>query len=372
MKKFRIVPEIYMFENFEEFNNEFKLRETDLVLTNEFLYEPFIKPLGIKANYIFQERYGQGEPTDEMIDAISADIENIIFDRIIAFGGGSIIDISKILTLKVPKKSVDLFDGLVPIIKLRKLIAIPTTCGTGSEVTNVAVAELKSKQTKKGLPLEEMFADYAVLIPETIKGLPYNFFVASTFDAMIHSIEAFLSPKSSPYTDLFAVESIKLIMRGFAELVAKGKDHRFNLLKDFALASNYGGIAFGTAGCGAVHAISYALGGSFHVPHGESNYEFLTETLKMYSKKSPEGKISFLNDIFSDSIGCNPNQDLYVSLEDFFNKILRKKPLREYGMTEAQIDEFADSTVQNQQRLLANNYVELSKDEIREIITNLY
>lgn len=372
MKTFRIAPKIYMFDTFEEFNNEFKLCATDLIITNEFIYDPIVKPLGIKTNHVFQEKYGNGEPTDEMIDAISADIKKIEYDRIIALGGGTVIDIAKILTLKVPEKSIELFDGLVPVEKLKKLIAIPTTCGTGSEVTNVAVAELKSKKTKKGLPLEEMFPDYAVLIPETIKGLPYKFFVASIFDAMIHSIEAFLSPKASPYTDLFAIDSIKLIMRGFAQLVEKGEEARFPLLQDFALASNYGGIAFGTAGCGAVHAISYALGGNFHVPHGESNYEFLTETLKMYAKKAPEGKIKRLNEIFAEVVACESDQNIYDNLEIFCNKVLRKKPLREYGITPEQIDEFADSTINQQQRLLANNYVPLSRDEIREIIANLY
>ncbi|MDD2215511.1 MAG: 4-hydroxybutyrate dehydrogenase [Eubacteriales bacterium] len=372
MLALRVVPKVYYFDTFKEFNDEFKVGKRDLVLTNEWLYTPYIKPLGIETNVIYQEKYGAGEPSDEMIDAISAEMRKYEFDRIIAFGGGTIVDICKILALDVPEKSVDLFTGAVPPIKKKQLIVVPTTCGTGSEVTNVAIAELKSLKTKKGIAVEETYADIAVLVPETIKGLPYKFFVTSSIDALIHAIESYLSPKASPFTEMYSLQAIEMIMKGYKEIVEKGEDERLKYLKEFVLASNYAGIAFGNAGCGAVHALSYSIGAAFHVPHGEANYQFFTEVFKMYARKNPTGKIVQATKIFADALGCDPDGDVYSELETFLNKLIMKKPLKDYGMVEAQIDEFTDMTIANQQRLLANNYVPLNRDETREIFANLF
>lgn len=372
MLALRVVPKVYYFDTFKEFNDEFKVGPDDLVLTNEWLYTPYMKPLGIETNVIFQEKYGAGEPSDEMIDAIAAEMKKYSFKRIIAFGGGTIIDICKILALDVPEKSVDLFTGKVPPKKIKELVVVPTTCGTGSEVTNVAIAELKSLHTKKGIAVEETYANAAVLIPETLKGLPYKFFVTSSVDALIHAIESYLSPKASPFTEMYSLQAIQMIMDGYKQIVEKGEEERFKYLKEFLLASNYAGIAFGNAGCAAVHALSYSIGGAFHVPHGEANYQFFTEVFKMYTRKKPDGKIKQATKIFADVLGVDPDGDVYGELEKFLNKLIVKKPLREYGMTEAQIDEFTKSTVENQQRLLANNYVFLTDEEIREIFANLY
>lgn len=372
MQALRVVPKVFYFDTFKEFNDEFKVGSDDLVLTNEWLYTPYIKPLGIETNVIFQEKYGAGEPSDEMIDAIAKDMKQYSFKRIIAFGGGTIVDICKILALDVPERSIDLFTGKAAPKKVKDLVVVPTTCGTGSEVTNVAIAELKSLHTKKGIAVEETYADIAVLVPETVKGLPYKFFVTSSVDALIHAIESYLSPKASPFTEMYSLQAIRMIMDGYREIVEKGEEERLKYLKDFVLASNYAGIAFGNAGCAAVHALSYSIGGAFHVPHGEANYQFFTEVFKMYTRKKPDGKIKQATKIFAGVLGVDPDGDVYGELEKFLNKLIVKKPLRDYGMTEAQIDEFTKSTVENQQRLLANNYVFLEDGEIREIFANLY
>lgn len=374
MLALRVVPKIYFFNTFKEFNDEFQLGKRDLLVTNEWMYTPYVAPLGIETNVMFQEKYGKGEPSDEMIDAMAAEMKKLDFDRIIAFGGGTIVDICKILALDIPEKSVDLFTGAVPPKKVKKLVVVPTTCGTGSEVTNVAIAELKSLHVKKGLAVEETYADVAVLVPESLGGLPDYVFATSSIDALIHAIESYLSPKASPFTEMYSLAAIQMIMDGYKKILATGKSDaaaRAPYLKDFALASCYAGIAFGNAGCAAVHGLSYSIGGAFHVPHGEANYQFFTGVFKMYMRKAPDGKIAKANQIFADILGCDVSV-VYDELEKFLGQIMVKKPLREYGMTEAQIDEFAKSTVENQQRLLGNNYVFLTDEEIREIFANLY
>ena len=163
-------------------------------------------------------------------------------------------------------------------------------------------------------------------------------------------------------------------MGGYKKIVERGgntKENRADLLKDFCLAATYAGIAFGNAGCAAVHALSYAHGGAFHIPHGEANFICFTEVFKMYMRKQPVGKIQEANKIFCDVLGCSEDV-VYEELDAFLGKILEKKPLREYGMTEDQVAPFAKSTIDNQQRLLGNNYVELSEAEIAEIFQNLY
>jgi 4-hydroxybutyrate dehydrogenase len=372
MLALRVVPKIYYYETVAEFNEDFKIGEKDLLVTNEWIYTPYIAPLGVKTNVLYQEKFGMGEPSDEMIDGLVAAAKQYEYDRIIALGGGTIVDICKILALDVPAHSVDLFTGEVPPKKVKELVVIPTTCGTGSEVTNVAIAELKSLHVKKGIAVDETYADHAVLIPETMKGLPYKVFVTSSVDALIHAVESYLSPKASPFTEMYSKRAIKMIMRAYKAIVGKDEDAFKDHLKEFVLASNYAGIAFGNAGCAAVHALSYSIGGAFHVPHGEANYQFFTEVMKKYISKEPDGKIKKLTKLLAKVLDVPEGEGVYDALDAMLGKLLPKKPLKEYGMVEAQIDEFTKSTVDNQQRLLGNNYVFLTDEEIREIFAALY
>ena len=374
MQALRVVPKIFYFDTFKEFNEEFKLGKGDILVTNEWMYTPYVAPLGLDVPVIYQEKYGMGEPTDEMMDAMKVDMDKYEYDRIIAFGGGTIVDICKVLACEIPDKAADLYTGKVEAKRIKELVLVPTTCGTGSEVTNVAVASIPSMNLKKGIATEETYADAAVLIPESLAGLPDKVFATSSVDALIHAVESFLSPKASDFTDLFGAKAIEMIMKGYAKIIERGgnsKENRADLLKDFAIASNYAGIAFGNAGCGAVHALSYAHGGAFHIPHGEANFICFTEVFKMYMRKQPTGKIEVLNKMLADVMGCD-TANVYEELDAFLGKILDKKPLKEYGMTEDQVAPFAKSTVDNQQRLLGNNYVPLTEEEIAEIFQNLY
>ena len=374
MQALRVVPAIHYFDTFKEFNEEFKLGKGDILVTNQWMYDPYVAPLGIDIPVIYQEKYGAGEPTDEMMDAMKVEMDQYEYDRIIAFGGGTIVDICKVLACEIPDKAADLFTGKVAPKRVKKLVLVPTTCGTGSEVTNVAVASIPSMNLKKGIADEQTYADHAVLIPESLAGLPDKVFATSSVDALIHAIESFLSPKASAFTEMYSLKAIEMIMAGYKTIIERGgntKENRADLLKDFALASNYAGIAFGNAGCAAVHALAYAHGGAFHIPHGEANFICFTEVFKMYMKKNPDGKIAVANKIFADILGCDI-ADVYPVLDEFLGKLIEKKPLKEYGMTEEMVAEFAKSTVDNQQRLLGNNYVELTEAEIAEIFQNLY
>lgn len=374
MLALKIVPDIYYFDTFKDFNDEFHFGKGDILVTNEWMYKPYVEGLGIDMPVIYQEKYGAGEPTDEMMDAMKKDMDKYDYDRIIAFGGGTIVDCCKVLSCEIPGKVADLYTGKVAPKRIKKLILVPTTCGTGSEVTNVAVASIPSLNLKKGIADEQTYGDIAVLIPEALKGLPDGPFANSSIDALIHATESFLSPKASPFTEMYSIQAIKMILNGFMKIVERGgnnKENREDLLKDFCLAANYAGIAFGNAGCGAVHALSYAHGGAFHIPHGEANFICFTEVFKKYMEKQPKGKIEIINNLYAEIMGCDV-ANVYDALDELLGNFIKKTPLRERGMTEDQIDTFAQSTIDNQQRLLGNNYVPFDLEDCKAIFRNLY
>lgn len=370
MKMLAIRPTIDLYNSCKEFAEALQIGENDLVISNKYIYDPFFGSMGLKCKVLYQEEYGAGEPSDEMAEKLYADMKGN-FKRIIAIGGGTIIDIAKLYALKNVSPILDLFDRKLEIVKDKELILVPTTCGTGSEVTNISILELKSRHTKMGLATDELYADSAAMIPELLDGLPFKFFATSSVDALIHAYESFLSPRSTPYTEIFAKEAIDLILKGYMEIVKNGEEARKPLLKDFLIASNYAGIAFGNAGVGAVHAMSYPLGGTYHVPHGEANYALFVGVCKAYQKGNPNGKIKVVNKIICDILGCKEDV-VYEELEKLLNKIIQRKPLREYGVTDANIADFTDNVMTKQGRLTANNYVPLDAKAVEAIYRGLY
>ncbi len=370
MTQFAVRPTITFCQTAKEFAAAAALGPKDLLFTNDFLYDPYFAPLGLSCPVLFQEKYGLGEPTDEMVEAIYRDMPKEV-ERIVAVGGGTVLDVAKILALKHVSPVLDLYDGKAPLEKGRALVLVPTTCGTGTEVTNISILSLLSRRTKKGLTGACLFADQAVLIPELLQGLPFPFFATSSIDALIHAIESSLSPKANEITKLFGYRAIEKILTGYLAIRDHGPEARLPLLGDFLLASNYAGIAFGNAGCAAIHALSYPLGAAYHVPHGESNYAMFTGVMNQYMAIRSDGASAELNAFLAKLLHCAPD-NVYTTLEALLGCLLPKKALREYGMTEEEIETFADSVVENQQRLLANNFVPLSRDQIRDIYRTVY
>lgn len=374
MQQLMIRPTIHKFDTAKEFAEEFAIGAGDLVLTNEYIYKPYFGSMNLGCNVIYQEKYGAGEPSDEMAEAIYADIYaggKAAPKRIIAIGGGTIIDLAKLYALKQTTPILDLYDGKIPVEKDKELILVPTTCGTGSEVTNISILALNSRGTKKGLANDAMYADAAVLVPELLEGLPDYVFATSSIDALIHAIESSLSPKGNVYTRMFGYKAIEMILNGYKVIRDEGMEARKPLLSDFMIASNYAGIAFGNAGCAAVHALSYPLGATYHVAHGESNYAMFTGVMKNYMELKTDGEIATLNRFLADILEC-PVRYVYEELEKLLNVLIPKKALHEYGVTEAQLAEFADSVMENQGRLMANNFVELDRDRVYKIYKELW
>lgn len=369
MKQLFIKPEINYFDDAGSFLAENPFLDSDLVITNKYIWEPAFGSFGFTPQLIFQESFGMGEPSDEMAEAMFKSISRP-YERVIAIGGGTVIDISKLFVLKKYTPVTELFTRVFPAEKERELVVIPTTCGTGSEVTNISILAINSLGSKLGLADNALFPDKVFLIPSLLASLPFKVFATSSIDALIHAMESFLSPKASEYSRIFSGAAIDKIIRGYKRIASEGRDTLPLLLSDFLIASNYAGIAFGNAGCAAVHAMSYPLSGKYHVPHGEANYCLLTGVFKKYMSIKKDGAISELNTLLSSLLDCGKDE-VYEKLEKLLESVIKLKSLREYGVTEADLNAFTDTVTTSQGRLMANCFVPLSADNILSIYKEL-
>lgn len=371
MKLFQQLPEVQKYMEPEEFVKAFEIGEGDFILASKTIYNKYFGAMNLQAEVRFKNDYGKGEPTDAMVDALLSDFRQTNCNRIIAIGGGAVIDMAKILVLDGDAKAADYYQRKVPLQKVRSLIAVPTTCGAGSESSNISIAEILEMGTKFGLADNTIYPDYAVLIPTLLTELPYDFFATSAIDALIHAIESYVSPRANLYTRMFSEKAMEMILSGFRAIVANGPEYRFELLDEFLTASDLAGIAFGNAGTGAVHAMSYPLSGAYHVTHGEANYQFLTEVFKHYQAGNPDGDIKVLNAFLANVMDCDAD-DVYVKIEELLGQIISKKPLHEYGMKEEEIESFAVNVEKTQQRLMNQAYVKFDVEEMMEIYRVLY
>lgn len=371
MKLFQEKPVIQKYEDVKSFVEEHQIGKNDFILATRRIYDTYFAPLGLKAHVEYKSKYGAGEPNDEMVDALLADFRKGDYKRIVAIGGGAVIDMAKILVLDGEAKAEQYYRREVPIKKVRTLLAVPTTCGAGSEVSNISITEITSIHSKLGLAIDELYADEAILIPELLKELPYEFFATSAIDAFIHAIESYVSPRANLYTEMFGEKAMEMILSGFEKIASNGKEYRMELLDDFLVASNLAGIAFGNAGTGMVHAMSYPLSGMYHVAHGEANYQFLTAVFAAYSKMNPTGKILKLNAFLAKTLNCE-EAVVYEKLQELLDQIISRKKLREYGMKEEEIHSFAVSVEESQQRLLNQSYVKPTVAQMEEVYRELY
>ena len=222
-----------------------------------------------------------------------------------------------------------------------------------------------------GLADAALYADQAVLVPELLKGLPDRVFSASAIDALIHSVESYTSPKATAFSRLFSFKAMDILIEGFLAIAREGSAAREERLEGFLRASTYAGIAFGNAGCAAVHALSYPLGAARHVPHGEANAVMFAAVYDAYRAKRYDGRLQKLTWHIANLLGCQ-EQEAFPRLMALLEKILPKKPLAAYGVKESDLAAYTDIVMTQQGRLMANNYVPLTRDEVLAIYEKLY
>ncbi|MDP3654461.1 MAG: iron-containing alcohol dehydrogenase [Rhodoferax sp.] len=214
-------------------------------------------------------------------------------DAIVAFGGGSSMDASKAIAVSVanPKPLRQLAGYLKGLRSPVKIYAVPTTAGTGSEVTVAAV--ISDPETHKKLVIVDprMVPKMAALDPSLMTGLPPHITAATGIDALTHAVEAFVGHWTTPYSDGMALSAVGLIFENLRTAYSDGKN--LEAREKMALASTYAGFAFTRANVGYVHAIAHQFGGKYHTPHGLANAIMLPFVLK-YSSPAITDRLALL------------------------------------------------------------------------------
>ncbi|MET0124004.1 MAG: iron-containing alcohol dehydrogenase [Pseudomonas caspiana] len=242
---------------------------TDAILVKSGTVDLALAQLGGRAYGIFDQV--KPEPEISIVEDCTHAYRQGGHDGLIGLGGGSAIDIAKGVGAFVGHDGplAELFGVDQVKRKGPPLIAIPTTAGTGSEVTNVAIFSDKLAQLKKGIVSDYLLPDVALVSPVMTLTCPRSVTAASGVDALVHAIESYLSVNRSLITDSLALGAIKLIVKSLPKAYANPAD--LIAREHMATASLMAGMAFGNAGVGAVHALAYPLGGRFNIAHGVSN-----------------------------------------------------------------------------------------------------
>ena len=217
------------------------------------------------------------EPNYHEAQAMVDAFKNEQADFIVAVGGGSVMDVAK-LSATDEYTIKDLLDDPLAAKKHVRSLMIPSTAGTGAEATPNAIVGVPEKDLKIGIVNPEMIADFVLLDGRMIKDLPKPIAAATGVDALCHAIECFTSAKANPISDTFALEALDLIMNHIIE--ACTNPEALEAKRSMLLGSFYAGVAITASGTTAVHALSYPLGGKYHIAHGVSNAILLTPVMK--------------------------------------------------------------------------------------------
>lgn len=287
-----------------------------------------------------------GEPpytlVEEAVDV--GRVENI--DAIVGMGGGSALDVAKCTSIMLGNnadilKFADTF-GEVP--KKGPFIAlIPTTFGTGSEVTEGAVLSIPEENRKITIWGKNAGGDMAFIDPELALGLPEGITASTGMDALSHAVEAYTSPMASPISDILAVKAIETILEWLPKCIKDGMniENRSNMCLGAMLA----GVAFNNGGLNQGHELAHALGAKFHVPHGTACAISLPLAVRANAVVMP-GRIAYLGKLFGINTNRIPEKDIEDELVEkiiSLRKCLGVQGLKELGITEDQFEAIADA-----------------------------
>ena len=345
---------------------------TDAMLVKSGTVDLALAQLGGRAYGLFDQV--KPEPEISIVEDCTAAYRQGGHDGLIGLGGGSAIDIAKGVAAFVGHDGplAELFGVDQVKRKGPPLIAIPTTAGTGSEVTNVAIFSDKQAQLKKGIVSDYLLPDVALVSPVMTLTCPRSVTAASGVDALVHAIESYLSVNRSLITDSLALGAIKLIVKALPKAYANPAD--LVAREHMATASLMAGMAFGNAGVGAVHALAYPLGGRFNIAHGVSNALLLPYVMAWNKMACVER--------FRDIAEAMGLRVAHVSDEDAANQAVQAmaqlceavdipKGMRSFNVPEDVIPAMAEEASKIE-RLMRNNPRKLTAADIEKIYRAAY
>ncbi len=287
-------------------------------------------------------------------------------DGVIGFGGGSSMDVAKLVAALISgEQPLQQMYGVDQVTASRvPLIQVPTTAGTGSEATSVAIVTT-GESTKAGVVSPILFADAIMLDPELTLGLPPHVTAATGIDAMVHAIEAFTSKRlKNPVSDMLAVRALSLMSASIVTAVTEGENLRAR--GDMLLGAMLAGQAFANSPVGAVHALAYPLGGIYHIPHGLSNSLVLPHVLRFNAPDAEYLYAQLLPAILPGIDADNASEQLAEYFLNLAQTLGLQTRLRELDIPETALVNLAEQSML-QERLLINNPRAVSYDQALSI-----
>ena len=313
------------------------------------------------------------EPAVEEIEKIFGMIKDFNSQMFIGIGGGSVMDTAKILSIMVTNSG-----GVKDFLGIDKVrnkgiptLMIPTTAGTGAEVTPNAIVLLPEKGCKQGIVSKKIIPDCVVLDPLMTTGLPPALTASTGMDAFCHAIECYISIKANPVSDSFAIRAIKLIWKSIRKVYSNGSDMDARL--DMLLGSFFAGLALSTSGGTAIHAMSYPIGGRYRVPHGVANAILLPHLMK-FNLDTIELKLAALTadmKLSDNAISDKARAEMFV--EDIYSLVCYlniPENFKHYKIPESDIDVLAQAAFAIK-RLMDNNPRKMDIEDIKNIYKRL-
>lgn len=279
-------------------------------------------------------------------------------DGIIGYGGGSAMDTAKLVALLAC--SGEQLSDIYGVDQVRgqrlPLIQVPTTAGTGSEVTPIAIVTTGAS-TKMGVVSGRLQPDVALLDAELTLGLPAGVTASTGVDAMVHAIEAYTSRhKKNPYSDMLAHQALRLLSTNIRQAVAEPGD--LSARQNMLLGAMMAGQAFANAPVAAVHALAYPLGGQFHISHGLSNSLVLPEVMRFNISQTTELYAELAPSIMGNNVPFGSDTELASALIEYIAAMIAElglpTRLRDVDIPESALNGLAEDAM-GQQRLLINN-----------------
>jgi len=303
------------------------------------------------------------DPPEHIIQEALAAAREHQTELVIGLGGGSSMDVAKLVAvLTASSQSLAEIYGIGNVRGTRlPLIQIPTTAGTGSEVTNISIVTTGAT-SKMGIVASQLYADMAILDAELTIGLPPAVTAATGIDAMVHAIEAYTSKhKKNPLSDSLARQALSLLSRHLIRACENG--HDLAARQAMLLGAMLAGQAFANAPVAAVHALAYPIGGIFHVPHGLSNSLVLPHVLRFNAEACAEQYAELATIVVPHAEGSAEAraEALAVAMQQFATITGLPRTLRQVGIAETDLNLLADDAMK-QTRLLGNNPRPVTRD----------
>ena len=310
------------------------------------------------------------EPTYMQVQSVIDEFKKNEYDLIVACGGGSVMDAAKLASVLVTDEySVkDLLDDPAQAKKCVEIIMIPTTAGTGAECTPNAIVGVPERELKIGIVNDNLIADYVILDAQMIRNLPRSIAAATGVDAMCHAIECYTSNKANPFSDMFALEAFDLIMNHI-EAACDDKD-AMDAKNKMQIAAFYGGAAITASGTTAVHALSYPLGGKYHIAHGVSNAILLIPVMKFNEPSIRDLLAKAYDRAYHGEEKLESDEEKSKALIAWMEKIVKHldipTDLKTFGVDPQDLDSLVEAGM-SVQRLLVNNRRPLTSEDARAI-----